>query len=604
MNTVGFDKVVLTGGFWQKKQTMNRETTIWSVYKQFSQTGRFDSLRFDWKEGMPNRPHHFWDSDVAKWVEAAAYLLMLEPNAELEAIIDETVENIANNQDANGYFNTYFTLIEPTERFRRRDMHELYCAGHLLEAAIAYYQATGKDKFLNCMKRYIDHIEQVFVVEQSAAFTTPGHEEIELALIRMYDLTGEERYLRLAEFFINARGNNEKDGTSLANTYEQAHLPVREQHTAEGHAVRATYLYSAMADLAVLRKDELLAQACRDLFDNITRRRMYITGGIGSDATFEAFTGDYDLPNVTAYTETCAAIGLIFFASRMQKLRLDSRDADLLEWVLYNGFLSGISLDGNAFFYENPLEIPALATKEVGGKRYPAIRYPIDQRVEVFACSCCPPNISRVLASLGQYVYTYDEDTIYCHQFMESTAQFACGCGEVKIQQKTAYPYDGKVSILYNGPATRLAVRIPAWCDAYPERETNGYMYYDVEDGTELNFDFPMTAKLIAADPRLVEDYGRCAVSYGPLLYCAEEVDNGSWLHSLSLCPEGEITRAMDETLGLPVLTMPAIRRPVEEDAPLYLRYHPGKEDTVRLIPYHAFANRGRSEMIVWLNTK
>ena len=355
---VPFQQVDLDQGFWQERQRINRDVSIWNVYKRFQETGRFDAFRCDWREGMPNKPHVFWDSDVAKWMEAAAFLLEKKPDPQLEAAVDELVDRIADHQDADGYFNTYFTACEPEARFTRRTDHELYCAGHLFEAAVAYAHATGKEKFLGLMRRYADYIERVFKDEKSAAFLTPGHEEIELALVKLYRHTGEKRYLELSRWFVEERGRHEEGLYEMfPSKHAQDHLPVRQMETAEGHCVRALYLYSAMADLAYEYQDEELLGVCRRIFLNIVRRRMYVTGGVGSTAHGEAFTVDYDLPNRTAYAESCASIALIFFARRMLRLEADSLYADTMERVLYNGFLSSVSLDGRKFFYVNPLEL-------------------------------------------------------------------------------------------------------------------------------------------------------------------------------------------------------------------------------------------------------
>ncbi len=297
---VNHKDVFLDDGFWWHKQELINEKTIYAVMDRFKETGRFDAFKFDWKEGQPNQPHCFWDSDIAKWMESVAYILEKKEDPTLEATVDELVDLIEANQDENGYFNIFYTVIEPHNRWKNRSGHELYTAGHLIEAAIAYYYATGKDKFLRLMCKFADHIEQVFKINQSATFATPGHEEIELALVKLYRCTQETRYLELAKFFVDNRGCNTKDqfDSWVNSKYTQSHLPVREQTTAEGHAVRAVYLYSGMADLALEYNDTALFNACHTIFDNIINKRMYITGGIGSTQVGEAFTIDYDLPNI------------------------------------------------------------------------------------------------------------------------------------------------------------------------------------------------------------------------------------------------------------------------------------------------------------------
>lgn len=602
MNNINLSKTVIKGGFWRQKQDMVRNSTVKAVYNRFKETGRFDAFRCDWKEGMPNKPHFFWDSDVAKWIEGVAYMLMSERDPELEAIIDEVVDNIEKNQYENGYFNSYYITIEPENIFTNRDRHELYCLGHLLEAAIAYYEATEKRKFLDIMRKYVDLVEKRFKTDRDTPFTTPGHEEIELALVRLYELTGEKRYLELSSFFVDMRGTAENDaipGRVPANF--QTHLPVREQKTAEGHAVRAVYLYCAMADLAYHKKDESLKTACETLFDNIVSKRMYITGGIGSSAAGEAFTVDYDLPSLLAYTETCAALGLALFANRMLRLEADSKYADVVERIIYNGFMSSTSLDGKSFYYENPLEIlPYLPKRDVSAGRI-VTRWPKALRSEVFNCSCCPPNIVRFIPSIANMLYTSDDTTLYVHQFMESETEAEIGGRTVKIEQTTNYPEDGKIAIKVSGADIRVAVRIPAWVENYESKTAKGYAYFDVKDGETLSFDFDMTPKFIEARSESIFTCGRFAVMRGPVLYCMESVDNGSCIRDIRLASDAEFKYTIHGELGVPCLTVKAYRRKSDENAPLY---YTRKEELIEteatLIPYYAFANRGEAEMQVW----
>lgn len=603
MKNLPYQQVDITDGFWAHRQQLNRDVTSKVVYDRFDETGRIGAFRFDWKPDMPFRPHIFWDSDVAKWMEGAAYLIAKQPDAELETKIDALVDQIEAHQQSDGYFNIFFTIVEPENRFQLRPKHELYCAGHLIEAAIAYDQATGKRKFLDCMIRYAELIDRVFRVEQSAAFSTPGHEEIELALVRLADHTGDDRWMTLARWFIDTRGTAENDDSSRSN---QTHLPVRRQRTAEGHAVRAGYLYSAMADLAARDGDTELADACRDLFDNIVNRRMYITGGIGSTRIQEAFTVDYDLPNATAYTESCAAISLMMFARRMQLLEPDVRYADTIERALYNGFLSSTSLDGRSFFYENPLAIyPERIGRNVSAhpSQSDLERLPITQRVEVFSCSCCPPNILRFMASLGGMLYSMDEDTrtVYCHQYMNSRAEFDF-CGEkARLVQETAYPLDGKIKLTWYGPDAVLKLRVPYWVRNFTEVAENGYLTRPVQNGSVIELDFPMEVRFVTAHPRVQYDSARCAVMRGPVVYCMEAVDNGACIRDVRLCANGTIEVVPDEMTGLPAVLCDAYRR--ESVEALYTDLQDVKLVSMkaRLIPYYAFANRGESEMAVWV---
>lgn len=606
MEKIPFDCVDISGGFWKARQELVRRVTIRAVYDRFRDTGRFEAFRFLWKEGEKNRPHIFWDSDVAKWIESAAYLIRKGPEPELEAIVDALTEEIERHQWRDGYFNTYFSVCEPQSRFQRRTDHELYCAGHLIEAAVAYYQATGKDRFLRCMCRYADLIERVFMKDRSAAFVTPGHEEIELALVRLHEATGEARYLALSKFFIDMRGRGAEDEYEFArHSYSQSHLPVREQRTAEGHAVRAGYLYSGMADIARMYGDAELKEACEAIFRNITERRMYITGATGSSAVGEAFTIDYDLPNLTAYAESCASIALAFFSERMQRLENDARYADTVERILYNGLLSGISLDGKSFFYENPLEInPRLIGRNASVRRG-GTRYPITQRLEVFDCSCCPPNITRFIASLGGLLYTADAEMIYCHQFMQSSAAFERNGKPVRLVQETDYPRGGAVMLRYFGERTRLAVRIPPWCRAaYPGPLSRGYAVFEVEDGSEISLSLEMRPRLVGANPLVSENAGRVAVMRGPVVYCMEGIDNGENLRAVRLAADTGFAEEYDETFGT-VLYTKAFRMTAADGAALYSEAPAAEEAfTARLIPYHTFANRGETEMLVWLLQK
>ena len=595
MKTFSFDKVDLSSGYLFDKQELNRKTTIYSVYDRFDDTGRIGAFSFNYKEGDKIKPHVFWDSDVAKWIEGASYIIQKHPTPELERKIDDLVEKIKKNQDENGYFNIYFTVCEPNARFTRRGDHELYCAGHLMEAAVAYDKATGKSDFLTCMEKYSDHISRAFIEEKTASFASPGHEEIELALVRMYLHTGKKKYLDMASHFINIRGS--KDDTS-SDAYSQAHKPVREQTEAVGHSVRAMYLYTGMAYLAAETKDAELIAACKTLWEDTVLRKMYVTGGIGSSSIGETFTNPYDLPSDQAYTETCAGIGLMFFSNAMLAFENDSRYADTVERALYNGVLSGLSLDGRSFFYENPLEINLSEHFENSyGKR----RFPITQRVECFNCSCCPPNINRLLPSLGNYVYGFENDTLFVNQYISSKL---CDDG-IACKQETSYPNDGEIRISAKG-VKYVALRIPAWCNSFslskPYTMKNGYAIVE-NDGNEIVLSLDIKVRAVWADPRVIRDAGRVCIMLGPVVYCAESVDNGENLHSF-LVPEGfSYTEKYDESFGLHTLEISCKKRlNFELAGGIYSDKKPRSEKAnLKLIPYNSFANRGESDMLVWL---
>lgn len=604
MNNIEFSDVKITGGYWKARQDINRSVTLKAVYDRFNETGRFEALKCDLKDGDTNIPHIFWDSDVAKWIEGASYILHSEKNDQAVEIIENAIDLIIKNSDENGYFNSHFLVAEKENRFRLRECHELYCAGHLIEAAVAYYELTGKDRFLNAVKKYADYIERAFKIDNTAAFITPGHPEIELALVRLYKATGEKRYIELAKYFIDKRGNCDEPGiyTDWANEYySQDEIPVRERKTAEGHCVRALYLMCAAADIAYIYKDNDLKTACERFFDSIVNKRMYITGGVGSSNMGESFTIDYDLPNRTAYAETCAAISLAMFAERMLKFGADSRYSDIIERTMYNGIMSGISLDGKSFFYENPLEIDP-DFNNINTSTKVKERFPITQRVEVFDCSCCPPNIMRFVASISGLIYGFDDNTVYINQYINSEGDV----NGIKISQKTDYPNNGKITVRCNSNKKQIAFRIPCWCKSFNINKKysikNGYAYVDLDSEENIELELDMPVRIISANRRIHSDAGRIAVMRGPVVYCAEGIDNGADIKSIALPAESVFELAESEFL-LPILKTEAYR-PFESDSLYYEAVDDYEKIPLTLIPYYAFANRGESEMQVWLLRK
>lgn len=607
MKRVSFENIKINDGFWKNKQDMIKSSTLKAVYDRFSETHRFDALLCQNAEERDWQPHYFWDSDVAKWLEGAAYILSENRDEALEAIVDSAVDEIVKNSDENGYFNSYFLTVSKGKRFTERDCHELYCAGHLIEAAVAYNAATGKSKFLDAMCRYADYIDKVFRIENSAAFATPGHPELELALIRLADATGENRYAELAKHFTDMHGTDEKDNSDrlhrdFGRLYNQDDMPLRERTTAEGHCVRALYLFCGMADIAERYNDTELADACKRVFRDMAEKKMYITGGQGATHVGEAFSAPYYLPSRTAYSETCAAIAMALFCGRMQALEVNSAYADMVERVIYNSVLSGVSMDGKAFFYENPLEIdPAFNSVNPSTKNKE--RFPITQRLEVFGCSCCPPNIVRFIPSIANFMYTHDEDAVYVHQYMASEAEFE----EVKISQFTEYPSDGKIHIVCTAPKKYIALRIPAWCKNFELNADyemkNGYAYVELSGECSLELTLDMPVVFIKANKRVHEVAGRVAVMRGPVVYCAEGVDNGSDLRSFAI-DISEKAEVCESEFLLPSLKISAYKQ--KESASLY---SPAAEDdyepaVLKLIPYYAFANRGETEMLVWFLRK
>ena len=602
---LSFRNTEIRSGFWKAKKDLNRTVTIRSVRDRFEDTGRFEAFKFNWKEGSDiPRPHFFWDSDVAKWLESVFYIVSENPDDELMKKAEEVISLIEKNQQPDGYFNIYHTLIEPELKFKNRDHHELYCLGHLIEAAVAYKETTGNNWFIDILDRYIDLVIKVFVKEKSAEFTTPGHEEIEIALIKLYRTTQNKKYLDLASFFINMRGVNEEYTPDWNNSkYYQSEVPVRKFKEANGHAVRACYLYSAMADLAKETDDAELTAACKRLFDDIYYKKMYITGGVGSSHFGEAFTVPYDMPNDRAYNETCASIAFSFFANRMKDLELDSKYADAVETEMYNGALSGLSLDGKAFFYENPVEINLIdRIKDVSVND--SERLPITQRLEVFGCSCCPPNITRYIASIGDTLYSYGKDKIYVHQFMTSDAVI----DDTRITTETNYPSDGKINIkVTHGKGKTLYVRIPGWCTDYSFSKdhsvVSGYAEIKVtDDDYSLDIDFNMKPEFWFCSSKVRENAGKTAIKYGPIVYCAEKVDNDFDLFDAVLNTDAEIATEYSNEYNCNILTAEVNIHSENSIPGLYGLKKPsaGEKMSLRLIPYFAFANRGESDMRVW----
>ena len=573
----------------------------------------------------------FQDSDLYKWLEAVAYQLAVRPDLSLREAADSAIRLIGQAQTPEGYLNTYYQTHPDEKRFSNlQNNHELYCAGHLIEAAVAFAQAVGDTRLLDVARRYADLIDRVFGPEEGKLHGYPGHEIIEMALVRLFRLTGEERYLRLARYFIDQRGQAplyfeeeaRRDGnrdfvwneTFMRYQYYQAGKPVREQTEAEGHAVRAVYLYSGMADVAAETGDQTLFEACRTLFDNILSRRMYITGAIGSTHVGEAFTYDYDLPNESVYAETCAQIGLCFFAQRMLNSEMDGRYADVIERALYNSVLSGMSLDAKRFFYVNPLEVvPEACEKD------DRLRHVKPQRQKWFGCACCPPNLARFLGSLPSYAFSAGSDTLYMHLYIGGEVRVALAHAEVHLSVESDYPWDGRVRLTVHTPGEYgIAVRISGWCRGYElkvngesvsSEPVRGYVslnrVWREEDMVELNLKMPVT--LMRANPAVRADTGKLCVVRGPLVYSLEEADNGKDLHLLRL-PLQTAFEVHDEPQllgGIRTIRCNAFRRSKSfAEGQLYAPVCGAEEMTetqLTWIPYFAWANREPGEMAVWI---
>lgn len=602
MKNLYFANTKIKDGFWKYYSDLVRNVTVRAVYDRFYETGRFDAFNCDWRErdGDEKKPHHFWDSDVAKWIEGVGYLTEVSPEPELEELVDKTVDAIERNQAESGYFNSYYLTLCPSKIYTDRNMHELYCTGHLIEAAIAYHKATGKDKLLNCMIKNVDYIYKVFAEEGTASFTTPGHEEIEIALLKLYEYMGVEKYLDLARFFINKRGTCENDDMHWEGNgwdeYFQSEMPVREMSEAKGHAVRAGYLYTAMARLAAIDFDDELKAACHRLFFDIVNTKMSITGGVGAQRSGESYSYSYNIPNKESYNETCATLSLAMLAAELQQMEANSVYGDVIERIFFNGFLSGLSLSGDEFFYTNPLEL------DLKKYQHKDSYQPASRRVKVFGCSCCPPNVVRIFSSLTRYMYTVEGDKVWCNQFVDGETRLTVGGKDATLIQRTSYPIDGHIELEYHGEPVTLFVRIPDWCVEYEGESENGFASFELKDGDKATLDLPMNIHFIEANPNVQDDSGRYAVMRGPLVYCMEGVDNGENLRDITFLDNGSAKAVMEDGLA-PVIYMDAERRPATNR--LYsLKSSERVQFKARLIPYFTFANREECDMIIWAQVR
>lgn len=558
----------------------------------------------------------FQDSDAYKWLEAAAYAIADRHDEALEKCADELIDLIAAAQDNDGYLNTAFTVRDREKRWSNLlEGHELYCSGHMIEAACAYFEATGKDRLLGVAVKNAECIYDRFITQGYEGI--PGHPEIELALLKLYRLTDNRHFLELSEHFINERGKDpsffareaEKRDWSVwnsdpwSNDYRQSGKPVREQSEAAGHAVRAVYLYTGMADLAAETDDKELLEACRRLWKSIVEKRMYITGGIGSTAAGEAFTVDYDLPPDTAYSETCAAIGLMFFAKKMLENEINSEYSDIMELSFYNTVLAGMQLDGKRFFYVNPLEV------NIGISGKTAVHsHVLPLRPNWYACACCPPNAARLIGSIGRYAYGESKDTVYFHLFAAGKTVFANG---TVLECTTGYPYDMVIKYSVSGSG-RIAVRIPGWSRSFSLKKNGtamsaapqkGYVYIDISGKTEIELTLDGTPRFIRASNKVPRLIGMTALMRGPLVYCFEGTDNRN-LRDIridrSVTPT--VSEFDSELLGGTVTLSAKAFRAADTDS----LYSCEEEKTIPCeaiaVPYYTWGNRGENDMRVWMN--
>lgn len=625
---VRFVDVRLEGDFWKERLDTVLARTIPSQHRKLGEYGLLDSLKLPSPPPPLRFPRHangftvqvFWDSDIGKWIEAAAYALSHRRDADIESKIEAIVDDFEQAQAPDGYLNCWYLGREPEKRWSNlRDNHELYNAGHMLEGAIAYYETTGRRRWLDIMERYVELIRQTFGTGPGQKRGYCGHQEIEIALIKLYHLTGEKKHLDLAAYFINERGQQpphyfdvereerEQKGWEYQRyvqgnyEYSQSHKPVREQEKVVGHAVRAMYMYTAMADLAVELNDAGLKVACETLWKDVMETKMYVTAGLGPSAQNEGFTFDFDLPNQTAYAETCASVALIFWAQRMLHLDLDGKYADVLERALFNGALSGLSRDGEHYFYMNPLESNGTPT-----------------RWDWHTCPCCTMNVSRLVASVGGYFVSTAPDGIAFHLYGGISSTLDVGGTEVTVREVSNYPWSGEIAIEVD-PAQPKAfdvkLRIPGWCrgatarvngEAVTLEPVNGYatIHRTWQAGDRIALELPMPVERLFANPQVIMDVGRVALQRGPLVYCIEEADNpGGTVQRLKLPRDAEIEVKRSALFdGIVTLSSRATAIEAAEWNTLY-RTTPPKEQpaTLTALPYYLWANRGQGSMLVWI---
>lgn len=577
---VDFSQVKITDHFWLPRINKHAEVTLPACINQCEnetqrvknfaiagglEPGEFKGLVYD-------------DSDLYKMIEGCSYSLMNHPNPELEKKLDEIIAKIASAQQEDGYLMTYFILGDLSQRWTNMDKHEMYCCGHLIEAGIAYHNATGKRSLLDVALKYANHIDDTF--GEGKKSWVPGHQEIELALVKLYRVTKDERYLNLSHWLLEQRGHGLGDWQ--AKDYYQDLNPVSQLSKISGHAVRAMYLFTGMADLASITKDTAYIHALDRLWDNVVHTKMYATGGIGSSRKNEGFTDDYDLPNADAYCETCASVGMVFWNQRMNMLKGDGKYINVLEKAMYNGALAGISLSADRFFYVNPLESDGT-----------------HHRKPWYGTACCPSQISRFLPSVGNYIYATSADALWVNLYISSETSVSVQDVPVSIRQETNYPWEGKVQLSVSPKQEEtfaVKLRLPDWCKNYTlkvnDREVKlvveaGYVVIDRTwaPGDRITFDMAMPVEVIAADSRVKANTGKRALQRGPLVYCMEEVDNPQY-DAVTLLPSMNYTTAFESGLLGGVTTITAIHA----------------DETYQFIPYYAWDNRAPGKMKVWVD--
>jgi len=580
---VDFSKVIISDSFWSPRLKAHNDKTLYTCITQMRDSTKRIS-NFEKAAGLKTGLHEgifFDDSDVYKAMEGMSYSLSISGDKKLEDLLDYWIDIISRSQQPDGYLNTYYTLNQPDKRWTDIGMHEMYCGGHMIEAAVAHYRSTGKTTFLDVAIKFADYLDRTF--GPGKKHWVPGHEEIELALVKLYHLTGTERYLNLAHWLLEERG---REFTDLKyNVNIQNDIPVSEITDIKGHAVRAMYLFSGMADVLAAKQVPEYREALNRVWDDVVNRNMYITGGIGSSKSNEGFTEDYDLPNKEAYCETCASIGMVLWNSRMNTLSGDSKYADVMERSLYNGVLSGVSLDGDLFFYVNPLESD--------GDHH---------RQRWFGCACCPSNIARFIPSVGNYFYTKSENEIRVNIYAGNETNIKLGGIDVNLKQQTNYPWEGivKLEIKPDAPFIfTLKMRIPGWCDGFSVSVNNkklknkiikdGYLVIDRlwNKGDVVTLNMEMPVRMIKDNDLVKENKGKRAIQRGPLVYCTEEADNtGTDLKKISLSRKNtfQLSEGTGKLYGMKLLRTNL------------------NGNTITFIPYFAWDNREPGMMKVWID--
>ena len=580
---IDFSHVKINDNFWSPRLSKHVSATLPVCIDQIeNQTGRIRNFENAAKGEGEHSGIFFDDSDVYKALEGMAYSLINNPDPELEKKADEWIDKFAAAQQPDGYINTFYTLTGLDKRWTNMDKHEMYCAGHMIEAGVAYYQATGKRKLLDVCIRMTDHMMSQF--GPGKRHWVPGHEEIELALVKLYQTTQEQKYLDFAYWLLEERGHGHGtmgDEGKWNPVYYQDIVPVRQLTDISGHAVRCMYLYCGMADVAALKNDTGYIAAIDRLWDDVVHRNMYITGGIGSSHDNEGFTEDYDLPNLDAYCETCASVGMVLWNQRMNQLTGDSKYIDVLERSLYNGALAGISLGGDRFFYVNPLESK--------GDHH---------RQEWYGCACCPSQLSRFLPSIGNYIYASSDDALWVNLYIGNTGQIRIGETDILLTQETDYPWDGsvKLTISTSQPLEKeIRLRIPNWCKTYDlsingkrinVSEEKGYaVIKDWKSQDVIALDMDMPVEIVAADPHVKENFGKRAIQRGPLVYCMEEIDNPVYFDQIQLSPSTTFQTAFASDILNGIKTIKTN----------------GRAQSATFIPYYAWDNRKAGKMRVWI---